>query len=170
VPNRFTMSLYPDQISCPSQRACWALGAIVPTSSGDDVTVVVRSTDGGEHWRIVPTPYYQPFAISCSSADDCWMGGDGISGTGPGMGGFRANPNGTISPIGNAEPTLWHTTDGGRTWHQTAVTPPKVAPGGTSPSSLQGIGQISCPTRRICVALGQGDGGARYTASYTNFP
>ena len=175
IPNQVEVApsyLSPGQLSCPTRRVCWALGFNDSPSEVVAPPVVIRSTDGGEHWVLRHTPPNQPLAISCPTANDCWIGGGATTNGQPEVGGFVGNYNGTISPRGNAAPAFWHTTDAGRTWHQTTITPPKVAPDGVAPDSLQEIAQISCPTRPVCIALGEGDPGAlgRYTATYTNAP
>ena len=154
LPTGASMDGYLDQTVCPTQRVCWAIavGGSVGLATSSDVIV---STDGGTTWTFSPTPPTTQllFAISCPSPNDCWLGGGPAASAKPGFG----------------VPEVWHTTNGGTSWTTTvlAYTPdtPNIAP-----DSLMGIGQIFCSGNDVCVALGQGDPGAKYTASYSTPP
>jgi hypothetical protein len=67
-------------------------------------------------------------------------------------------------------PWIYSSTDGGSTWSKTTLPVPKEVPSGTSGSSLEFIGQLSCPSTLVCVGLGTGDETGLHTATYTNAP
>ena len=173
VPAGFTLTAYEDQVSCGSSSVCWAIGVITPAGLGVGTGAIAESTNGGATWTLVPnrTGPQGGSAISCPTTNDCWVGGGGNpdDAATPGSAEYKVNVNGTVTSSEPASrPLVWHTSDGGSTWHLTAITPPTTFPAGTSPSSLLGIGQLTCPTERVCVAIGQGDVGSRYTATYSN--
>jgi hypothetical protein len=173
VPAGFTLTSFEDQVSCGSSSVCWAIGVITPGGLGAGTRAIAESTNGGATWMLVAnrTGPEGGSAISCPTTNDCWVGGGGNpNGTAaPGSVEVRVNANGTVTPSESASPPLvWHTSDGGSTWRLTAITLPATFPAGTSPSSLLGIGQLTCPTESVCVAIGQGDVGSRYTATYSN--
>jgi hypothetical protein len=102
-------------ITCPDASECW-----IPTGSG-----VLRSTDGGSTWQVVPTPSVQTAqgqpsdawqSVSCTSVSDCVLGGPGMVAT----------------------------VDGGATWEQVTL-PPQV---GNVPS-------VSCELGGSCIAFAQ---------------
>lgn len=173
VPAGFTLTAYEDQVSCGSRSVCWAIGVITPAGLGAGTGALAESSNGGATWVIEQnrTGPQGGSAISCPTANDCWVGGGGNpSDTGtPGSVEVKVNANGTVSlPEAASRPVVWHTSDGGSTWSLTDITLPPTFPAGTSPSSLLGIGQLTCPTENACVAIGQGDVGSRYTATYSN--
>ena len=172
VPTGFGLTAYEDQVSCPTPSVCWAVGGISAPNQPSDSGAIARSIDGGATWTLVSNPaasqLYQ--AISCTGVDDCWTGGSGTPTGQPAGFGFKANADGTMTMEGLAVPLLWNTINGGSTWHLTAIPRPATIPNGSSPTSFTSIGQLTCPTGTVCVAVGEGDGGARYTATYTNSP
>jgi photosystem II stability/assembly factor-like uncharacterized protein len=76
------------QLSCPTVDDCWtgpAFGTAAPSSG-----VALRSTDGGSTWTEVALPALPRVgkypvsgwqSVSCSTAADCFVAGDGIAGT-----------------------------------------------------------------------------------------
>ena len=172
VPSGFDLTAYEDQVSCPTQSVCWAVGFIISINQLPDSGAIAKSLDGGAHWALVsnPAPTQNYSAISCPGINHCWMGGGGAPNGKPAGFSFSANADGTATVGGGAVPLLWETVNGGSTWHLTAVPRPTTIPGGASPTSYTTIGQLTCTTENVCVAIGQGDGGARYTATYTNSP
>ena len=150
-------------IGCADQALCFGIGGITGTDGHTDTNAVIRSDDGGANWTTITGlngAYLN--AVSCSSVQACWMGGGS-------EGGFSVHPNADgSSTLSSSGPLFYSSTDGGLTWKPTAVVPPTQIPKGAAPDSFVAIGQISCSSGDVCVALGSGDVGANSTATYTN--
>jgi photosystem II stability/assembly factor-like uncharacterized protein len=167
-------------LSCVDARTCMALGtrsapnpdqcvgtgpdAHPPTgatgcSSGPTMLVsgVVTTSDGGATWQLRPLPSDVPIpemsAVSCASADICWLPGT------------EAVPQviGNVHDGGSA--VILGTADGGSAWAKVKFT---VPPGAANPygQSYMDVGAISCPTADACLALGISPQGSKTTPVY----
>jgi len=159
-----------ESMECADASRCLGIGGVQTALAAPDKNAVVESNDGGASWQFVPAlADYGAMAISCASAQDCW-----IAGGGPLDSGTQSNPityyAGEAPPVPTTSPWVFATYDGGLTWSKITILTPHQVPGGTSLSSLAVIGQISCPTVAVCVGLGSGDLSTEHTATYTNAP
>ncbi len=164
----------PDTLACPDATHCFGLGGIgAPGRPGEQA--VVESSDGGASWQFVPPLtgiQAFGFALACPSDQDCFIVGGGrqsdvtgnsIAITGPGK-----PVDGMITVPTEYSPWVYSTTDGGSTWSKTTLAVPKQVPVGTELTSLDDIGQISCPSVTTCVGVGTGEEVGQHTATYTN--
>jgi photosystem II stability/assembly factor-like uncharacterized protein len=167
-----------ESLDCSDGTHCFGIGGIEATPGQPDQGAVVESSDGGASWQLVPSlSGVEAFAIACPNDQDCYLVGGGAQDgaptnsitSGPGDPQVKVGPGGTPVPIG-ISPWVYSTTDGGKTWFKTTLSVPSEVPSGTSVSSLEIIGQISCPTAGVCVGLGTGDETGQHTATYTNAP
>ena len=170
-----------ESLDCSDATHCFGIGGIETIPGQALRGAVVTSRDGGASWHLVPSlSGIQAFAIACPSDNNCYVGGGGSqsdtasSSITIGAGGRDDVQVGTGSgaetvpvPI---SPWIYSSTDGGSTWAKTTLVAPKAVPSGTSLSSLEVIGQLSCPSALICVGLGTGDETGQHTATYTNAP
>jgi hypothetical protein len=167
-------------LSCVDAQTCMALGTTsAPNSdqcvgSGPDVhppagatgcssgrtmlvSAVVTTSDGGATWQTRPLPSDVPIpemsAVSCASADVCWLPGT------------EAVPQviGNVHDGGSA--VILGTADGGSTWAKVKFTVPSGAPNPYGQSYMN-VGAISCPTAHACLALGTSAQGSKTTPVY----
>ena len=139
------------------------------------------TSNGGASWQLVPSlSGIKAFAIDCPTNLDCYVGGGGSQNGGPENSiTIRVSKSDNVQ-VGSgsgmvavpvpSSPWIYTTADGGSTWSKIALAVPKEVPSGTSLSSLEIIGQISCPLAGVCVGLGTGDETGQHTATYTNAP
>jgi photosystem II stability/assembly factor-like uncharacterized protein len=170
-----------ESLDCSDATHCLGIGGIETTPGHALTGATVASSDGGASWQLVPAlSGIQAFAIACPTQNDCYVGGggsqkgdtsqsitfraDGQNDTQVGSGSGRE-----IVPV-PVSPWVYSSVDGGTTWSKTTLAVPKGVPFGTSGSSLEFIGQLSCPSALICVGLGTGDETGQHTATYTNAP
>jgi hypothetical protein len=78
------LSLY--GITCRSQTACWAVGAVGAVGEGaDEVASTLVEHYDGKAWTVEKTPDARSFpesglsGIACPNADECWAAGDGVN-------------------------------------------------------------------------------------------
>jgi len=160
---------FSESMECADASRCLGVGAVQPGSKGPGANAVVESNDGGATWQFVPALADDgATAISCASAQDCWIAGGGRPVPGAGSNPITYTVGET--PVPATSPLVFATDDGGLTWSAITVPTPRKVPAGTSVSSLALIGQISCPTVSVCVGLGSGDLSTERTATYTNAP
>jgi hypothetical protein len=157
-----------ESMECADANLCLGIGGVQIAQGAPDTKAVVESSDGGASWQFVRAlADYGAMAISCPSAQDCFIAGGGLLDSGT-----QSNPityyAGQAPPMPTTSPRVFATHDGGLTWSKIAIPTPKQVPSGTSLSSLAVIGQISCPTVTVCVGLGSGDLVTKHTATYTN--
>ncbi len=161
--------------ACPDTTHCFGIGGIGPSGQPGE-QAVVESSNGGASWQFVPSltgVQAFAFAIACPSDLDCYIVGGGrqsgtgssITETGPGK-----PVDGMITVPNVYAPWVYSTTDGGSTWSKITLAVPKEVPVGTELTSLEDIGQISCPSVTACVAVGAGEEVGDHTATYTNAP
>ena len=155
-------------LSCANGSDCWAVG-VAPDRAD---AAVARTTDGGRVWTAesIPAIYTamsSPFGISCASAADCVVTGDGALTTTNGgktwarhaAAGVPLGPvtcpstrdcyavfNVTSAIPANEATFLYTSANGGVTWKDVLAEPGRVA----------GLPGISCPTTTTCVAVGNG--------------
>jgi photosystem II stability/assembly factor-like uncharacterized protein len=155
-------------LSCANGSDCWAVGL----APGRPQAAVARTTDGGRVWsaQSVPALYTamsSPFGISCASAADCVVTGEGALTTTNGgktwarhaAAGVPLGPvacpstrdcyavfNVTSAIPANEATFLYASANGGVTWKDVLAEPRRVA----------GLPGISCPTTTACVAVGNG--------------
>jgi photosystem II stability/assembly factor-like uncharacterized protein len=170
-----------ESLACSDATHCFGIGGI-GTNPGQPLQgSVVESRNGGASWQLVPSlSGIQAFAIDCPTDLDCYVGGGGTQEGEPGNSiTIRAGgPDEIQVGLGSGmvtvpipiSPWIYTTVDGGSTWSKIALAVPKEVPSGTSLSSLEVIGQISCPSGSVCVRLGTGDETGQHTATYTNAP
>jgi photosystem II stability/assembly factor-like uncharacterized protein len=159
-----------ESMECADTSRCLGIGGVQSNPREPDANAVVESSDGGATWRSVPTlANYAAMAISCATAQDCWIAGGGRADPGASSSPITYQP-GEAAPVPATSPVIFATPDGGQTWSKITVPRPQQVPEGTSVSSLAVIGQISCPTVAVCVGLGSGDLSTEHTATYTNAP
>jgi hypothetical protein len=159
-----------ESVECADTSRCLGIGGVQIAQDAPDKNAVVESSDGGASWQFVQAlADYDARAISCASAQDCWIAGGGLLDSGT-----VSNPityyAGEAPPVPTTSPWVFATHDGGLTWSKITIPTPHQVPGDTSSSSLAVIGQISCPTVAVCVGLGSGDLATEHTATYTNAP
>ena len=167
-----------EPLDCSDTSHCFGIGGVETTPGQPVHGAVVESSDGGASWQFVPSlSGIQAFAITCPSEQDCYLVGGGTqTGTptnsitlGPGDPQVKVGPGGAPVPVG-ISPWIYSTANGGSTWSKSTLAVPKEVPSGTSVSSLEIIGQISCPSATVCVGVGTGDETGQHTATYTNAP
>ena len=155
-------------LSCANGSDCWAVG-LAPDRAD---AAVARTIDGGRVWTAesVPALYTamsSPFGLSCASAADCVVTGDGALTTTNGgktwarhaAAGVPLGPvacpstrdcyavfNVTSAIPANEATFLYTSANGGVTWKDVLSKPGHVA----------GLPGISCPTTTTCVAVGNG--------------
>jgi len=118
-------------VSCPTVGECVAAGSGPAGASGQAAPAgcqsgaTYTSTDSGRTWTTTPTPCFVPAGIDCSSLFTCVAVGTHASGT---------------TQAGEIQ----HSGDGGHTWESEYV----MSGGNT------GLGAVSCPSVRVCVAAG----------------
>jgi hypothetical protein len=159
-----------ESMECADASRCLGIGGVQIAQDAPDKNAVVESSDGGASWQFIPAlADYGARAISCASAQDCWIAGGGLLDSGT-----ESNPityyAGEPPPMPSTSPWVFATHDGGLAWSKITIPTPHQVPDGTSVSSLAVIGQISCPTVAVCVGLGSGDLSTEHTATYTNAP
>jgi hypothetical protein len=174
-----------ESLACPDATHCFGVGGVATTPQQPDEGAVVESNDGGgggggggESWALVSELSGVPaFALACPTDKDCHLVGGGTRDGEPtnsityGSGGTQVSVGGGKETVPvKISPWIDSTSDGGLTWSRTYVSVPSDVPAGTSLSSLEMIGQISCPSANVCVGLGTGDETAHHTATYTNAP
>jgi hypothetical protein len=164
-------------LSCGDATHCMALGSIsvpntdecgkVPPSDPEGcmtgatewVTGVVTTDDGGATWALRPLPSSVPDPqmsdLSCSSAQQCWVGGS------------EAVPQQIGNVYDGGSSVLLGTTDGGASWSRSTFAIPAGAPNDAGGDAYLAVGEISCPRADTCVALGASDQGSLSTAVYS---
>lgn len=123
-----------------------AVGFVCSSSNTMLVSDVASTTDGGLTWtpELLPAdvPDPQLDAITCPTAQECWVAGsDAVPQAVPGGG----EDGGSSLLLG--------TTDGGVTWSKVSFSIPANAPNFDGQSFLS-IGSISCATDDVCAAVG----------------
>jgi photosystem II stability/assembly factor-like uncharacterized protein len=180
LPHGFGFAPVLSAISCATASHCMAIGAVnipnpsqcegtpphvVPppgfdscdTSQTAEVSAVISSSDGGSTWQSMSLPSDVPlpqlYSLSCASATACWASGQ------------ESVPQviGNVHDAGS--PVLLGTSDGGATWSKETFTIPSDAPNYLGQAYL-GIGDLSCPGRSACLALGGGAQSAPSTPIY----
>lgn len=160
--------------ACPDATHCFGIGGIGPIGQPGE-QAVVESSNGGASWQFVPSltgVQAFAFAIACPSDMNCYIVGGGrqSSGTGISITGPGKPVDGMITVPNVDAPWVYSTTNGGSTWSKITLAIPKEVPVGTELTSLEDIGQISCPSVTACVAVGAGEEVGDHTATYTNAP
>lgn len=128
-----------------SAAAQGTISCSYPAGSGGQVSDIAASTDGGRTWTPEALPVNAPdpqlSGLSCASATECWAAGSES---------VAQNVDGG-SNAGSS--VLLGTTDGGTTWSKVVFTVPTGAPDAYGQSYLS-IGDVDCPARGVCIALG----------------
>jgi len=130
LPSAFFRAL---SISCVSASVCWAAGQDI---YGEPQVAV--SADGGKTWTDkTPAAWanatWWVSSIDCVSARTCWLAG-------------TDNPTGQLQ-----EPVVIRTTNGGDGWKFLTNLPTFKT---NNPYGTYGLNGISCPSARLCVAVG----------------
>lgn len=122
-------------LSCSDASSCTSV-LFPPVGAKSPLGTLLVSKDGGRSWSRLTGPKLSSgkavTSLSCPTSSDCWASAD-IQGTtdivAPG-----------VVPAGGL---VASTTNGGHSWRVDQL-----------PSTVQGVGAISCPTSRACFALG----------------
>ncbi len=125
---------YLGSLSCSDASSCTAV-LFPPIEAKSTVGTMLVSKDGGRSWLRLTGPKLPPgkvvTSLSCPTSSDCWASADlQISmyevASGAPAGGLVAS-----------------TTNGGDSWQVDQL-----------PSSVEGVGAVSCPSSKACFALG----------------
>jgi hypothetical protein len=105
-------------ISCGSPTDCYAEAQPEASRSASSKPVILKSTDAGEKWKVLPTTpevagMKRGATLWCFGNATCWLEGSTISAG-------RSSGRGTFP--------FWKTTDGGATWTQSTSPTPKQPP------------------------------------------
>lgn len=121
------------------------------------ISAVASTTNGGLSWSPDPLPANVPLpqlsGLSCPTVNECWAAGS------------EAAPQRIGKTFNGGSSVLLGTTDGGSTWSKATFSVPAGAPNYDGQSYLS-IGSISCPSARVCVALGTAAQGSASTPVY----
>ena len=130
-----------DNVTCPTSRACFAVGHS-PSRTGPLDAALLESRDGGRTWRRLGLPPSMWLAtdVDCSSARSCVIVGNAAPGANSPS--VELTPSGGGIYVGQA--LIAATQDAGRSWSVTRL-----------PSSIGAMINVTCVARQICWSGGE---------------
>jgi photosystem II stability/assembly factor-like uncharacterized protein len=119
----------PNGISCPTASSCMVAGYTSPTA-GKGTGAIATTSDGGQDWTtpVLPQGIGLLHGVSCPSVAHCVAVGTMST---------------TATDVALGKGVMLTSDDGGQTWTVTA-----------SPPGVDDAFSVSCPTERVCAAVG----------------